>query len=122
MVSFLEQPRICPESWNSLYAQEHHATERYGVKALGEHLAQHFGLQHLFLSILIIRFNDKVHQDGTNMNEYILNSGRLKHFSRFNCGRKQRSPVNKTSCFAILFGWLTCGRQFIDRRIKFTGQ
>jgi len=32
-------------------AAGHHATERYGVKALGEHLAQHFGLQHCFIDI-----------------------------------------------------------------------
>src|SRR5574340_72988 len=29
----------------------HHATERYGVQALGEHLAQRFGLQHRFIDI-----------------------------------------------------------------------
>jgi dinuclear metal center YbgI/SA1388 family protein len=29
----------------------HHASERYGVQALGEHLAQHFGLQHQFIDI-----------------------------------------------------------------------
>jgi len=29
----------------------HHATERYGVKALGEHLAQRFGLEHRFVDI-----------------------------------------------------------------------
>lgn len=29
----------------------HHATERYGVKALGEHLAAQFGLQHIFIDI-----------------------------------------------------------------------
>lgn len=33
------------------FAAGHHATERYGVKALGEHLAQHFGLQHHFVDI-----------------------------------------------------------------------
>jgi len=33
------------------YAAGHHATERYGVKALGEHLAQHFGLDHRFIDI-----------------------------------------------------------------------
>ena len=27
----------------------HHATERYGIQALGEHLAQKFGLQHTFI-------------------------------------------------------------------------
>ncbi|SEG53524.1 Nif3-like dinuclear metal center hexameric protein [Marinobacterium lutimaris] len=29
----------------------HHATERYGVQALGEHLARHFGLEHRFVDI-----------------------------------------------------------------------
>ena len=29
----------------------HHATERYGVQALGEHLARHFGLEHRFIEI-----------------------------------------------------------------------
>ncbi|WP_132258497.1 Nif3-like dinuclear metal center hexameric protein [Paucimonas lemoignei] len=29
----------------------HHATERYGVQALGEHLAEHFGISHRFIDI-----------------------------------------------------------------------
>ncbi|HSH98170.1 MAG TPA: Nif3-like dinuclear metal center protein, partial [Methyloradius sp.] len=29
----------------------HHATERYGVQALGEHLAQKFNLSHEFIDI-----------------------------------------------------------------------
>lgn len=29
----------------------HHATERYGIKALGEHLSQEFGLTHVFVDI-----------------------------------------------------------------------
>ncbi len=29
----------------------HHATERYGVQALGEHLAEQFGLEHRFIDI-----------------------------------------------------------------------
>ena len=33
------------------YAAGHHATERYGVQALGEHLASHFGLKHQFIDI-----------------------------------------------------------------------
>ncbi len=33
------------------FAAGHHATERYGVQALGEHLAQRFGLQHRFIDI-----------------------------------------------------------------------
>lgn len=32
-------------------AAGHHATERYGVQALAEHLAQHFGLEHCFIDI-----------------------------------------------------------------------
>ena len=33
------------------FAAGHHATERYGVKAVGEHLAQEFGLQVQFVDI-----------------------------------------------------------------------
>jgi len=33
------------------YAAGHHATERYGVQALGDHLATHFGLKHRFIDI-----------------------------------------------------------------------
>lgn len=33
------------------FAAGHHATERYGVQALGEHLAAHFGLDHEFIDI-----------------------------------------------------------------------
>lgn len=33
------------------FAAGHHATERYGVKALGEHLAQQFDIQHQFIDI-----------------------------------------------------------------------
>lgn len=33
------------------YAAGHHATERYGVQALGEHLAQQFQLDHQFIDI-----------------------------------------------------------------------
>jgi dinuclear metal center YbgI/SA1388 family protein len=29
----------------------HHATERYGVQALGEHVANHFGIRHQFIDI-----------------------------------------------------------------------
>jgi putative NIF3 family GTP cyclohydrolase 1 type 2 len=32
-------------------AAGHHATERYGVKALGEHLADTLGLEHQFIDI-----------------------------------------------------------------------
>lgn len=33
------------------YSAGHHATERYGVQALGEHLAEHFGIRHSFVDI-----------------------------------------------------------------------
>ncbi|MBI3562702.1 MAG: Nif3-like dinuclear metal center hexameric protein [Gammaproteobacteria bacterium] len=33
------------------YAAGHHATERYGVQALGSHLAQRFGIEHQFIEI-----------------------------------------------------------------------
>jgi dinuclear metal center YbgI/SA1388 family protein len=33
------------------YAAGHHATERYGVQALGEHLAQKFGVEHRFIDM-----------------------------------------------------------------------
>ncbi|TVP87782.1 MAG: Nif3-like dinuclear metal center hexameric protein [Pseudomonadaceae bacterium] len=33
------------------FAAGHHATERYGVQALGAHLAERFGLQHEFIDI-----------------------------------------------------------------------
>ena len=29
----------------------HHATERYGVQALGDHLAARFGIEHRFVDI-----------------------------------------------------------------------
>lgn len=33
------------------FAAGHHATERYGVRALGAHLAAHFALEHVFLDL-----------------------------------------------------------------------
>ncbi len=33
------------------YAAGHHATERYGVQALGGHLADHFDIEHVFIDI-----------------------------------------------------------------------
>ena len=33
------------------YAAGHHATERFGVQALGAHLAGHFGIQHRFIDV-----------------------------------------------------------------------
>lgn len=35
----------------AFYAAGHHATERYGIRALGEHLEEHFGLAHRFIDI-----------------------------------------------------------------------
>lgn len=39
------------ESGVAYISAGHHATERYGVKALGEHLAQQFSLKHMFIDI-----------------------------------------------------------------------
>lgn len=39
------------ENGINFYAAGHHATERYGVRALGEHLAQVFGIDHQFIDI-----------------------------------------------------------------------
>ena len=33
------------------FAAGHHATERYGAQALGTHLAEHFGLNFIFVEI-----------------------------------------------------------------------
>lgn len=35
----------------SYFSAGHHATERYGVQVLGEHLAKHFGIRHSFVDI-----------------------------------------------------------------------
>ena len=42
---------VAIESGMSYISAGHHATERYGIQALGEHLAQKFGLQHAFIDI-----------------------------------------------------------------------
>lgn len=39
------------ESGVAFIAAGHHATERYGVKALGDHLGAHFGMKHTFIDI-----------------------------------------------------------------------
>jgi dinuclear metal center YbgI/SA1388 family protein len=39
------------ENGINFYAAGHHATERYGVQALGEHLAEQFGLEHRFIDM-----------------------------------------------------------------------
>ena len=40
---------VARESGMSYISAGHHATERYGIQALGEHLAQKFALQHQFI-------------------------------------------------------------------------
>jgi len=42
---------IARESATHYFAAGHHATERYGVQALGKHLAEKFGLTHEFIDI-----------------------------------------------------------------------
>lgn len=42
---------LARESNVAYLACGHHATERYGIKALGEHLAGHFGILHRFIDI-----------------------------------------------------------------------
>lgn len=42
---------LARESGVAYIAAGHHATERYGVQALGAHLAQRFGLEHRFIDI-----------------------------------------------------------------------
>ena len=42
---------VARESGMSYISAGHHATERYGIQALGEHLAQKFDLQHEFIDI-----------------------------------------------------------------------
>ena len=45
------QAHIARETGVAFLACGHHATERYGAPAVGEHLAAHFGLQHRFIEI-----------------------------------------------------------------------
>ena len=42
---------LAQESGVAYIAAGHHASERYGVQALGEHLAQHFGIKHEYIEI-----------------------------------------------------------------------
>lgn len=42
---------LARESGVAYIGAGHHATERYGVRALGEHLSHHFGLSHEFIDI-----------------------------------------------------------------------
>ena len=46
-----QQVHFARESGVAFIAAGHHATERYGIQALGEHLAAHFGLVHEFVDI-----------------------------------------------------------------------
>lgn len=45
------QAHIARETGVAFLACGHHATERYGVQALGEHLARQFGIAHRFIEI-----------------------------------------------------------------------
>lgn len=42
---------LARESGVAFIAAGHHATERYGVQALGQHLAENFGLKHIFIDV-----------------------------------------------------------------------
>jgi putative NIF3 family GTP cyclohydrolase 1 type 2 len=42
---------LARESGVAYIAAGHHATERYGVQALGQHLADRFDLEHVFIDI-----------------------------------------------------------------------
>lgn len=42
---------IARETGVAYIAAGHHATERYGIKALGEHLADRFGIEHKFIDM-----------------------------------------------------------------------
>jgi putative NIF3 family GTP cyclohydrolase 1 type 2 len=42
---------LARESGVAYIAAGHHATERYGVQALGQHLADQFDLEHVFIDI-----------------------------------------------------------------------
>ena len=42
---------LARESGVAYIAAGHHATERYGIRALGEHLAARFGIAHSFIDI-----------------------------------------------------------------------
>ncbi len=45
------QMHLARETGVAFLACGHHATERYGVQALGQHLARHFGLEHQFIDL-----------------------------------------------------------------------
>ena len=42
---------LARETGTVYLAAGHHATERYGIQALGEHVARHFGIEHRFIDI-----------------------------------------------------------------------
>jgi dinuclear metal center YbgI/SA1388 family protein len=46
-----QQVHLARETGVAFIAAGHHATEKYGVQALGEHLATRFGLEHKFIDI-----------------------------------------------------------------------
>ena len=46
-----DDARIFVREISALIAAGHHATERYGVQALGEHLAQEFGIATQFIDL-----------------------------------------------------------------------
>jgi dinuclear metal center YbgI/SA1388 family protein len=46
-----QQVHLARESGVAFLAAGHHATEKYGIQALGEHLAARFGLEHRFIDI-----------------------------------------------------------------------
>lgn len=44
-------PALCKENNIAFISAGHHATERYGVQALGQHISQKFGLDYQFVDI-----------------------------------------------------------------------
>ena len=42
---------VAMESGIHFYSAGHHATERYGIQALGKHLADQFGVEHLYIDM-----------------------------------------------------------------------
>jgi len=46
-----QQVHLARESGVAFIAAGHHATEKYGIQALGEHLAARFGVEHRFVDI-----------------------------------------------------------------------
>ncbi len=44
-------PAICKENNIAFISAGHHATERYGVQALAQHLSQKFALEHKFIDV-----------------------------------------------------------------------